>query len=142
MFADSLLQAEQLHLFRLGVWAAGSVIVGTLIFVVLARRRPATAILRHFAAQMTGWGLLELAYAALSWPHLGLRDVAGATRLDRLLWLNLGLDLGLVAVGATLALVGWRAGRRLGFVGAGIGVIVQATALFLINARLAALISR
>jgi hypothetical protein len=142
MFADTLLQAEQLHLFRLLVWGGGSVIIGTVILAVLAWRRPATTILRHFSAQMIGWGLLEMAYAAAMYPALGLRDVAGATRLDRLLWLNLGLDLGAVAVGVTLMVVGWANGRRLGLLGSGIGVILQGVAVFLINAQLAAIISR
>lgn len=142
MFADTLLRAEQMHLFRLLVWGGGSVLIGTLVFTVVAWRRPATTMLRHFAVQMILWGVLEIAYVAVTWQGLGLRDVSGATRLDRLLWLNLGLDLGAMAVGATMALIGWLDGRRLGLLGSGIGVIVQATALFLINAQLAALISR
>ena len=142
MFADTLLRAEQLHLFRLLVWGGGSVVIGTLVFAVLAWRRPATTMLRHFAGQMIAWGVLEIAYVAVAWQGLGLRDVSGATRLDRLLWLNLGLDLGAVAVGVTIAMLGWHNGRRLGLLGTGVGVIVQAVALFLINAQLAALISR
>lgn len=142
MFADTLLHAEQMHLFRLLIWGGGSVVIGTLVFAVVAWRRPATTMLRHFAGQMVIWGVLEVSYMAITWQGLGLRDVSGATRLDRLLWLNLGLDLGAVAVGATIALIGWLDGRRLGLLGAGIGVIVQAAALFLINAQLAALISR
>jgi Family of unknown function (DUF6992) len=142
MFADTLLHAEQLHLFRLLIWGGGSVLIGTLVFVLLAWRRPATTMLRHFAAQMVVWGALEAVYAGVRWPRLAMRDVSGATRLDRLLWLNLGLDLGAVAMGATLALLGWRDGRRLGRLGTGIAIIVQAVALFLINAELAALISR
>ncbi len=142
MFADTLLRAEQMHLFRLLIWGGGSVLIGTLVLAVVAWRRPATTVLRHFAAQMVIWGVLEVAYVAVAWQGLGLRDVSGATRLDRLLWLNLGLDLGAMGVGATLALIGWFDGRRLGFLGSGVGIVVQAVALFLINAQLAALISR
>ena len=49
-------------------------------------------------------------WPAYQWHGLALRDLAGATRMDHLLWLTLGLDLGGVAVGATLAASGWRAG--------------------------------
>ncbi len=142
VFADSLLRAEQMHLFRLLVWGGGSVLIGTLVFALLAWRRPATTMLRYFAIQMIGWGALEIAYVALAWQGLGLRDVSGATRLDRLLWLNLGLDLGLMVLGITVGAIGWRLGRRLALLGTGVGVLVQAMALFLINAQLAALISR
>ncbi|MGH7670088.1 MAG: DUF6992 family protein [Gemmatimonadaceae bacterium] len=142
MLADTLLRAEHLQLFQLLVWGGGSVLIGTFVFVVVAWRRPATTMLRHFATQMIIWGGLEIAYVVVAWQRLGLRDVSGATRLDRLLWLNLGLDLGAVAVGATIAVIGWLGGRRLGLLGSGVGVIVQAVAVFLINAQLAALISR
>ena len=142
MFADSLLHAEQMHLFRLLIWGGGSVLIGTLVFVLVAWRRLETTMLRHFAAQMVIWGFLEIAYVAIAWQGLGLRDVSGATRLDRLLWMNLGLDAGAVATGVAVAAIGWFNGRRLGLAGAGVGVIVQAVALFLINAQLAALISR
>lgn len=142
MFADDLLRAEQMHLFRLLIWGGGSVLVGTLIFVVLAWRRPGATILRHFATQTVVWGVLEIGYVAVAWHGVRMRDLAGATRLDRLLWFNLGLDLGAVAVGATIGLLGWAQGRRLNLAGTGIGVIVQGAALFLINAQLVSAISR
>jgi Family of unknown function (DUF6992) len=142
MFADTLLRAEELHLFRLVVWGGGSIVIGTSVLAMLAWRRPPTTMLRHFAWQMIGWGVVEAGYVAVTWHRLVIRDVAGATRLDRWLWLNLGLDVGVVAVGATIAIIGWRVGRRLGYLGAGIGVAVHAVALFLINAQLATLISR
>jgi sulfite exporter TauE/SafE len=71
-----------------------------------------------------------------------MRDIGSATRLDRILWLNIGLDAGYVLVGLTLGIVGWRLGRRLGLVGAGIGVLVQGTALAVLDLVLAAHISR
>jgi len=58
------------------------------------------------------------------------------------LWLNIGLDAGYVLVGLTLAIVGWKVGRRLGLVGAGIAVVVQGLALALLDLVLAAQISR
>ncbi len=142
MFADTLLRAEQMHLFRLLVWGGASVIAGTIVFVAVAWQRPATTLLRQFGVQMTAWGGLELAYAAIAWNGLGLRDVSGATTLDRLLWFNLGLDVGMVIIGIAFSIAGWQMGRRLGLVGAGIGVMLQGAALFLINAGLVAVISR
>lgn len=141
MFADTLLRAEQMHVFRLLIWGSASIIVGTLIFVAITWRRPATALLRHFGVQMVVWGALEMVYAAATWHGLALRDVSGATRLDRAVWFNLGLDIGGVGIGAAIAIGGWIRDRRLGAVGAGIGVILQSAALFLINAELAVLIS-
>jgi len=76
--------------------------------------------------------------------HCGirLRDLAGATRLDRFLWLNIGLDAGYVLVGGTLLVLGWRLARRMGLVGAGLAVIVQGAALALLDLVLAGQISR
>jgi hypothetical protein len=69
-----------------------------------------------------------------------LRDYAGAQRLLNVLWLNLGLDAGYVAVGATLLLAAWRWGARAGGIGAGIGIVVQGLALLLLDLRLLAAI--
>ena len=92
--------------------------------------------------QTTGWGAVELAYVGLNWPSLANRDLAGATRLDRLLWMNIGLDVGYVLVGITFAALGWRLGRRLGLMGTGAGIVVQGLALLLLDLVLAARISR
>ena len=64
-----------------------------------------------------------------------MRDVSSATRLDRFVWFNNGLDVGYVAVGLTLAIVGWQLGRRLGLVGAGVGIVVQGLALLILDLR-------
>jgi hypothetical protein len=88
---------------------------------------------RHFAIQLVAWGAIDLALVAWAWRGLALRDLAGATKLDRLLWLNVGLDAGYVAVGVTLAACAWTFGRRLGGVGAGLGVVVQGAALFVLD---------
>ncbi len=57
-----------------------------------------------------------------------------------MLWFNTGLDAGYMAVGLTLALTAWRWGARAGGIGAGIGIIVQGAALFLLDLRLILLI--
>jgi hypothetical protein len=85
---------------------------------------------------------VELAFGAIALGTLATRDLAGATRLDRLLWLNVGLDAGYVLVGLTVLATGWRLGRRLGMVGAGLAIVVQGIALGLLDLMLASQISR
>ena len=142
MWSDTLLLAERAHLLRLLLWGAGSVLAGSAIVAFLAVRRVSSPLLSHFAIQTAAWGAIDLLLAGLAWRGLTMRDVAGATRLDRLLWLNTGLDVGYVAVGVTLAVAGWVLGRRLGAVGAGIGVVVQGIALLVLDARFIGIIAR
>lgn len=129
MWADSLQFAEQQHLIRLFVWSEASIVVGGIMLAVLLWRRIGSALLRHFAIQTAAWGGVILLIALVSWNRLGLRDHASAVSLDRLVWMNIGLDLGYVAVGTTLALTGWFGARRLGPVGAGIAIVIQGAAL-------------
>lgn len=142
MYADTLLAAERGHLLRLALWGALSVVVGTGVWGVLAVRRVRSPLLLNFAIQTGAWGAVDLAICAAAWRTLRLRDLAGAIALDRFLWFNIGLDAGYVAVGATLAIVGWRLTRSLALVGAGIGIIVQGTALAVLDLLLASMIAR
>jgi hypothetical protein len=142
MWADTLLSAERAHLLRMFGWGALSVLAGTAVLAWLRAGGRTSALLEHFAIQTSGWGAVELTVAGLWWRALAPRDLAAATRVDRLLWLNLGLDVGYVLTGAALAVVGWRLGQRLGLVGAGTGVIVQGAALLLLDLVLASQISR
>jgi hypothetical protein len=142
MWADTLQALEQAHLLRLLIWGAASVLTGTALLAWLRVGARQSALLKYFALMSAAWGAFALAIGLVLWTRLGMRDVAGATRLDRLLWLNIGLDAGYVLVGLTLAVVGWKIGRRLGLVGAGIAVVVQGFALALLDLVLAAQISR
>jgi hypothetical protein len=135
VFADTLLQFERDYLIRLAVWAHISVLSGALLLLWLMRRRDRPGLLVQFAVQTAVWGAFAVGLVAFQWHGLALRDLAGATRLDHLLWLAIGLDLGGIGVGATLAITGWHAGQRLGLVGAGLGIIVQAAAFFALDAR-------
>ncbi|HKG92758.1 MAG TPA: hypothetical protein VKA84_12730 [Gemmatimonadaceae bacterium] len=135
MWSDTLLLAERAHLQQLIVWGAASVLVGTLVLTLLAVGRVRSALLVHFSLQTLVWGAIDLVIAIFAWRGLTDRDVDAATRLDRFLWLNAGLDAGYVGVGATLAITGWLLGRRLGPVGAGLAIIVQGLALLLLDAR-------
>ena len=114
MWSDTLLLAERAHLARVLLWGGASVLAGSLVLAYLAIRRVRSPLLLHFAIQTAAWGAINVVITALARRGLAPRDVSGATRLDRLLWFNNGLDVGYVAVGLTLAIVGWHLGRRLG----------------------------
>lgn len=137
-----MLEFERIHILKLTIWAALSVAVGLLLLTALRLRRTDSALLRHFAIQTAAWGAVDLAIVFWARSRLSLRDLAGATELDRFVWLNIGLDVGYAGVGLTLALTGWALGRRLGLVGAGLGVIVQGLALAVLDLQLAATIVR
>jgi hypothetical protein len=142
MWADTLLAAEHAHIVRLLLWGGGSAIAGTALLAWLHAGRHRSALLEQFGLQTAAWGAAELAFAAIARLSTGPRDLASATRLDRLLWLELGLDGGYVLVGLTLSVSGWLLGRRLGMVGAGLAVVVQGGALALLHLLLAGQISR
>lgn len=142
MWADTLEAAERAHLLRLFVWSATSIVAGTGLLAWLIRGNRRSELLQQFAVQSVAWGLIEAGIAAWSWLSVVPRDVASATRLDRFLWLNIGLDAGYMLVGTTLVILGFRLGRRLGLVGAGIAVVLQGCALGLLDLILAAQISR
>jgi hypothetical protein len=142
MWADTLEIAERAHLMRFLAWSAMSILAGTALYAWLRVGARRSELLQHFAIQTASWGLVETLMAAWFWMHLAPRDLAGATRLDRILWLNIGLDVGYALVGATLVVAGLKLGRRLGLVGSGMGVIVQGVALAVLDLVLAAQISR
>lgn len=142
MWADTLLAAERAHLIRLGVWGGASLLVGSALLGLLRMRGHRSSLLDHFGIQTAAWGALILALALTGLQHLELRDLAGATRLDRFLWLNIGLDTGYVMVGVTLLVLGWRMKQRLGLVGAGLAVMMQGSALALLDLVLASQVSR
>lgn len=136
MWADTLLTLERAHLQRLAVWAAGCVIVGTLLLAWLAWRKTQAPLLKHFAIQTAAWGAVDIALCLWAWRGLALRDYAAALQLMNFLWLNIGLDAGYVLVGTTLAVASWQLGAKAAGIGAGIGVVVQGLALMLLDVRL------
>ena len=134
MWADTLLAAERAHLQTMLAWGAASVVLAIVLLATVGRPRRSPLIF-HFALQCVLWGAAGAAFAGQGIRSLALRDLAAATQLDRLLWLNLGLDTGYVAVGAAVALTAWLLARRQGAIGAGAAIIVQGLALFLLHAR-------
>ena len=142
MWADVLLSAERQHLLRLFVWAGLSIVAGTILITVLLAKRIRSPLLAHFAMQSAGWGLIVALIAFFAWRGLHLRDVSGAARLERLVWMNTGLDLGYVGIGITLMVVGRLLGRRMSLVGAGVGIVIQGVGLFLLDLQFAGVVSR
>jgi len=142
VWSDTLLDAERQHLFALLFWSALSILAATVIAVTLAARRTRSPLLEHFALQMLAWGMIFGVIASLELHGLARRDVSGATRLEHIVWMNIGLDVGYVGVGVVLAAAGYKLTRSMAAVGAGTGLVVQGLAVLLIDLQLAALIAR
>jgi hypothetical protein len=142
MWADSLLSAEQRYLIRVIIWGCGSLSAGLLIIGILAARRHRSPLLVHFAIQLVTWGGAATMLSVVRLRSLELRDVAGATRLDRLLWFSSGLELGIAGIGLAIGIASWRGGRRLGGVGAGLAIMAQGLALMVLDLQLLASIAR
>ena len=142
MWSDTLLGLERAHLLQLIAWSAMSVLIGTALFAWVTAGRSGSTLLRHFAVQTGTWGLVVFAVAIVRLRELAERDLAGATRLDRLAWLSAGLDGGFILAGITLATAGWLMGRRLGPLGAGIAIAVQGAGLLVLDLRFLAITAR
>lgn len=141
-WADSLLALERLHVLKLLLWGGLCAVGGSTLLAWLRLRRSDSPLLQHFGIQTAAWGVIDVAIALWARGGLALRDHQAAIALDRFVWFNAGLDVGYVAVGATLIWCGLALGRRLGLVGAGVGVIVQGLALAVLDLQLAASIVR
>jgi hypothetical protein len=141
MWSDTLFAAERSHLIRLELWAAVSAVIGTGIIATLTVRRMTAPIVLWFGIQSLAWGLVELVLAAIGLQGLAMRDISGATRLDRLTWFTAGLDVGIVATGVAVIAVAWMFGRRFGPIGAGLGIVVQGLGLLVMNLTFASLLS-
>jgi hypothetical protein len=133
MWADTLQTLEQQHFLRLLVWGGASVLIGTVILVVFRIARAKAPLATHFAAQCTVWGIAALIWAGYSYERVPLRDYDDAASLARSLWLILALEALAIVSGLTFATFGWAIGRRIGAVGTGVGVVVQAGALFFLD---------
>jgi hypothetical protein len=133
MWADTLQAFEKQHLLQLVVWAGASLLVGCLLLLVLSLRRIRAPLLYHFALQSTLWGIAELVWGAYAYRDVPLRDFEGASILARELWIAIGLEAGAILIGITLATGGWIYVKRLALVGAGIGIIAQASALIALD---------
>lgn len=142
MWSDTLLAAERSHLIRVALWAATSAALGMAVVAIIAVRRVAAPIVLWFGIQTLIWGSLELIISAVRWSALSMRDVAGATRLDRLTWLGIGLDVGIIGAGVAAAIIAWRYKRHPGVFGGGLGVVVQGLGLLVLELTFASILTR
>jgi hypothetical protein len=142
MWSDTLLAAERSHLIRVVLWAVTCAVLGTAVVSILTLRRVAAPIILAFAIQTLAWGSAELIVAAARWQSLSMRDVSAATRLDRLTWFSVGLDVGIVGVGAAALVAARMSNRKLNVIGAGLGIIVQGLALLVLDLTFAGIIAR
>ena len=149
MWSDVLQHAERLHLLRLCLWGAISTVGGTAVLII-AYRGQGSALLRRFGWVCGLLGIVELLLATLAYRGVPLRDISGATRLDRESWLQLGLYVGLTAVGVTLMLssrVMKMRGEQVGgaplpVTGAGVAIALHGLALVTLELLLIADVSR
>ena len=140
--------ATEAHLARLGGWAAGNVVAGSALLVV-AEAADVPAV-RGLALQSAAWGAINLGIigAASLAPGAPTGDRSQARMdedfLGKVLWLNLGLDVGYVMAGSTLILGGLvlprSANTPLGRVDPameaashGLGICVQGAGLFVLD---------
>ena len=142
MWSDTLLAAERIHLIRIVTWAVTSAVLGTTVVVIIAWRRMSAPVALWLAIQTLVWGSVELIIATARWSALSMRDVSGATRLDRLTWFAIGIDVGIIAAGATAALMAWWVMRNLRALGGGLGVVVQGLGLLVLDLRFASILAR
>jgi hypothetical protein len=136
VWADTLQTLEQQHFLRLLVWGGASVLIGTIILLVFRLARIKGPLATHMAAQCAIWGAAALIWGAYNYQRVPLRDYEAAASLARMLWLVIALEAGAVVLGITFAFFGWAFGKRIGSVGTGVGVILQAGALLFLDLSL------
>lgn len=136
MWADTLQTLEQQHFLRLLAWGGASVLIGTIILIVFRVARTKAPLATHLAAQCVIWGAGALLWGGYSYQSVPLRDYEAAASLARMLWLVIALEAGAIVLGSTFALFGWTIGKRIGSVGTGVGVVLQAGALLFLDLSL------
>lgn len=142
MWADTFLRAEQQHVISLLLWGALTILSATVIGVTLTVQHRASPLLAQFATQLALWGLLAAVVAGIEWHGIHVRDAGGATRVERLAWMRIGFDVGIVGMGTTLAAAAGIFGRKLGAIGAGVAIVLHGLALFAIDVQFASGVSR
>lgn len=136
MWADTLQTLEQQHFLRLVIWGSASVLIGMLILLAFRLTRSKAPLATHLAAQCVIWGAAALLWGGYNYRRVPLRDYEAAASLARMLWLVIALEAGAIVIGVTFASFGWAFGKRIGSVGTGIGVVVQAGALLFLDLTL------
>ena len=124
------------------LWAGLTVLTATVLAITLAAQHRVSPLLTRFATLLAVCGLVVAIVAGIEWHGVHLRDVASATRVERLMWLRIGFDLGIVGMGSILAVAGRAIARRPAAIGAGMAIVVHGLALFAIDVQFASRVSR
>lgn len=128
LLGKATMVAMREHLYRLGIWAILSIIIGGLIMW----RRWQSESWRHFGLQCAVWGLIDGIIVLFGLQDYSHPDLSATAKLREFIWLNEGLDVGYIGVGVTLMLVRWRVPSS-PLYGAGIAVIIQGLALLVLD---------
>ena len=135
--AEQRQSAERAHLWRVGAWGAANVAAGG---ILLATSGDA-AQRRAFGIQSAAWGAVNVGIAAVALSQsadpagMGLAEALRAENgLGDVLWLNMGLNAGYMAVGATLWIVSSRGvSNPAAWRGHGQAVLLQGAALLVLD---------
>ena len=138
-------QAEADHLKRLGIWAASNVVAGAGLLVlgspgVSPLETPPPA-LRGFGIQSMAWGTVNLAIAGIGLVTSAAdgdvtREAALAAEDDnaKVLWVNVGLDVGYMMAGGVLVAAGASGAQpAVDWTAHGAGVITQGLGLLVLD---------
>ena len=131
--------AERAHLWRVGAWGAANVAAGAALLAASGRSEHPGR--RAFGLQSAAWGAVNASIAAVALSR-GAADSLAAlgpilraeNALGDVLWLNMGLNAGYVAVGATLWVVASRGvSNPAAWRGHGQAVVLQGAALLALD---------
>jgi hypothetical protein len=142
VWADLVLRAEREHAIVLLVWAALSLIMATASLVLAKAGRQQSSVLGGFASQLAMWALAIGVVGIVEWNQLTMRDLAAATRLERLMYARAGFDVGIIGAGGVLAGASHILARSARGLGAAAAIAAHGLALLVIDLRLIAAISR
>gem|GEM_PF-1245085 len=136
-------QAEEDHLRRLGIWGAASVLGGA---GLLALSMPGVVVddgagaLQGFGIQSVAWGTINLAIVGIGAvvPRAPITDrddaLAAEDDLAKVLWVNVGLDVGYLMVGGTLAAASQLGAEpRVDVFSHGVGIATQGAGLLVLD---------
>lgn len=137
--AEAMVAAQRAHLWRVAGWGTANLLAG--LGLVVAMDGGSQPGWRGFGIQAAAWGAINLAivgWAFGSGIDAPAGDLAGALAAEdaygNILLVNLGLNVGYILVGGTLALAsgqGLAHGRAVR--GHGLGVVVQGLGLLVLD---------
>ena len=139
VLSADLSDAQRAHLWRVGAWGLANAVGGAALW--LASDAEGSPGRRAFGLQSTAWGAVNTGIAVVGLaggagePTAGLADALGAENgYADVLLVNLGLNVGYAAVGATLwAVSGRGVSNPAAWRGHGIALVVQGAGLFVLD---------